>query len=71
MARQTVNLHSISFKSKSEALTYFKKMLNRYHEEEELNSNDDEILFELLQSHPEMKIKSNNQSIIKTVLENP
>ena len=57
MARQTVNLHSISFKSKSEALTYFKKMLNCYHEEEELNSNDDEILFELLQSHPEMKIK--------------
>ena len=57
MARQTVDLPSISFKSKSEATAYFKKMLNRYHDGDELNPDDDAILFELLQRHPEMDDK--------------
>lgn len=52
MARQPIDLPSKSFKSKSEATAYFKEMLNRYHDGDELNPEDDEILFELLQRHP-------------------
>lgn len=57
MARQAVCLPSRLFKSKSEAIAYFKEMLGRYHDGEELNSNDDELLFELIQGHPEMEKK--------------
>lgn len=57
MACQTVDLPSISFKSKSEATAYFKWMLNQYQDGDELNPDDDTILFELLQRHPEMDDK--------------
>ena len=57
MARQAVELHSKSFKSKSEATAYFKGMLNRYQNGEELNPDDDTLLFELLQRHPEANEK--------------
>ena len=57
MTYKTVNLPSITFKSKSAAIEYFKEMLNRYNDGDELSSNDDEILFELLQCHPEMEGK--------------
>ena len=50
---QSVDLPSISFKSKSEATSYFKDMLNRYRDGEILTPEDDAILFELLQRHPE------------------
>lgn len=53
MTRQQVNLPSKTFKSKSDATAYFKEMLNRYNDGDELNSDDDTILFELLQRHPE------------------
>lgn len=49
----TVDLHSICFTTKKEAKDFFKNMLNRYEDGEELTSDDDSILFELLQRHPE------------------
>lgn len=57
MARQSVDLPSMSFKSKSDAAAYFKEMLSRYRDGEELNRDDDAILFELLQRHPEVNDK--------------
>ncbi len=57
MARQSVNLPSKCFKSKTEATEYFRKMLNRYNDGEDLNQEDDAILFELLQRHPEAEEK--------------
>lgn len=57
MAGQPVDLPSVSFKSKSEATAYFKEMLNRYNDGDELNADDDAILFELLQRHPEASDK--------------
>lgn len=50
---QGIDLPSISFKSKSEATSYFKDMLNRYRDGETLTPEDDAILYELLQRHPE------------------
>lgn len=53
MSRHTVCLPSITFNSKTQAVEYFKKMLDRYRDGEELSQDDDVILFELLQRHPE------------------
>lgn len=56
MARQTVELPSKSFTSKQEAKNFFKEMLHRYRDGEEINADDSKILFELLQRHPDYKI---------------
>ncbi|MBI5656730.1 MAG: DCL family protein [Geobacter sp.] len=53
MARQTVELPSITFQSKTVATAFFRRMLNRYRDGEELTQDDDAILFELLQRHPD------------------
>ena len=45
------------FNSKSEAVKYFKEMLSRYDDGEEIDSSDDAVLFELLQRHPEVDKK--------------
>jgi hypothetical protein len=52
MASHGVFLPSRTFKSKSEAVTFFKEMLNRYKDSEEIRNNDDTLLYELLQRHP-------------------
>lgn len=57
MARQPVELPSISFQSKTEATAFFRGMLNRYRDGQELTSDDDAILFELLQRHPQAEEK--------------
>jgi hypothetical protein len=53
MPSKTVDLHSISFKSKTEAIAYFKDMLHRYQDGDELTYDDGAILLELLQRHPD------------------
>jgi hypothetical protein len=53
MAKQTINLPSITFMSKKDAKAYFQNMLNRYRDKDILSTEDDTILFELLQRHPE------------------
>ena len=53
MASHPIILPSIKFKSKSDAKVFFKNMLNRYHDGDEVNSIDDQILFEVIQRHPE------------------
>jgi len=53
MASQPINLPSVSFKSKKDATDFFRKMLNCYQDGDELTPEDDTVLFELLQLHPE------------------
>ena len=57
MASQPIILPSIQFKSKSDAKVFFKDMLNRYHDGNEVNSIDDQFLFEVIQLHPDSKEK--------------
>ncbi|MEM9051891.1 MAG: DCL family protein [Bacteroidota bacterium] len=51
-----VNLPSISFSKKSEAIDFFKKMLSRYKDGDRLNETDSVYLHELLLRHPNPKI---------------
>lgn len=53
MASHPVILPSITFKSKSDAKTFFSNMLNCYKDGDDLSAADDLLLFELLQQHPE------------------
>lgn len=53
MPRQPIVLPSKTFASKSEASAFFKDMLNRYSDGEDIGFGDDNILFELIQNHPE------------------
>lgn len=57
MSRHTINLPSRSFKSKAEATAYFREMINRYKNGEDIAPDDEAILFELLQRHPEAEEK--------------
>lgn len=57
MASHPVILPSITFKSKSDAKTFFSNMLNRYNDGDTLSDMDDILLFELLQRHPEVNDK--------------
>ncbi|RWX51540.1 hypothetical protein VU01_11194 [Candidatus Electrothrix marina] len=50
-------LPSKTFLTQGEATKFFKDMLNRYRDEEKINNEDGKLLFELLQRHPEDKIK--------------
>lgn len=50
--RKPVDLPSISFVSQTKATEFFRYMLNRYSDGEEINSDDHEILYELLLRHP-------------------
>ena len=57
MASHPVVLPSKTFKSKKEALTFFKEMLSRYVDKEKISPTDDHLLFELIQRHPEAEDK--------------
>ena len=57
MARQEVRLPTISFKSKAEATTFFKGILTHYQDGEEVDAEDDCLLFELIQRHPDASQK--------------
>jgi hypothetical protein len=48
-----VNLPSIQFSKKSDATDFFREMLNRYSDGDDVNSEDAEILYELILRHPE------------------
>ncbi|MFT6310357.1 MAG: hypothetical protein ACJAQS_000722, partial [Porticoccus sp.] len=50
-------LPSIEFKTKTEAKEFFKVMLHRYRDGDEIDSIDDRYLFEVIQRHPEVKEK--------------
>jgi len=52
-----VILPSKTFSKKSDAVAFFSKMLNNYEDGQKVKHEDDKILFELLQRHPEDKIR--------------
>lgn len=53
MPAKPVGLPSKTFAKQGEATAFFKAMLARYADGEFLNSGDEDILYELLQRHPE------------------
>ncbi|MBK5509776.1 DCL family protein [Pseudomonas sp. TH15] len=53
MPAKPVVLPSRTFATQGEATAFFKAMLARYGDGEFLNSDDEDILYELLQRHPE------------------
>lgn len=53
MPAKPVGLPSKTFAKQGEATAFFKAMLARYADGEFLNSVDEDILYELLQRHPE------------------
>lgn len=55
-----VDLPSISFLSQKKAIEFFSNMLNRYIDGQEVNSDDHEILYELLLRHAEANEKIGN-----------
>ncbi|MCK5230858.1 MAG: DCL family protein [Desulfobulbaceae bacterium] len=57
MAKHTVLLPSKKFGSKKEAQQFFREMLHHYEDGDEIKDEDESILFELLQRHPEAKEK--------------
>lgn len=57
MPAKPVVLPSRTFPKQTEATAYFKAMLARYADGEFLNSDDEDILYELLQRHPEAEQK--------------
>jgi len=57
MTGHPVILPNKNFKTKNEAKNFFKEMLNRYQDKQELTLEDDAILFERLQQHPEASDK--------------
>lgn len=57
MPSHPIILPSIVFKSKNDATSYFRDMLNKYKNGEIVNFEDDIFLFELVQRHPEAKEK--------------
>ncbi|HAS6313649.1 TPA: DCL family protein [Vibrio vulnificus] len=52
--KQPIELPSIKFDSKREAITFFKEMLNKYEDRETLNDTDTVYLYELLMRHPKL-----------------
>ncbi|KAF2391713.1 DCL family protein [Pseudomonas frederiksbergensis] len=52
-----VVLPSIEFKKQGDADSFFKAMLGRYDDDEYLNDADEEIVYELLQRHPDAESK--------------
>ncbi|XKU42497.1 DCL family protein [Pseudomonas [fluorescens] ATCC 17400] len=52
-----VMLPTIQFKKQGEADAFFKAMLDSYDDKEYLNSADEELVYELLQRHPESETK--------------
>ena len=57
MAKHPVELPSKTFATKKDALAFFKEMLSRYKDKDKISPEDDHLLFELLQRHPEAKDK--------------
>ncbi|MBS1953390.1 MAG: DCL family protein [Cyanobacteria bacterium SZAS-4] len=57
MARHQIKLPSKTFEMKQEATVFFRAMLHRYKDGDEINAADSELLYELLQRHPEAEEK--------------
>lgn len=55
-----VVLPSIKFDKQGQADEFFKKILGSYEDDEYLNEADEELVFELLQRHPEAETKIGN-----------
>lgn len=53
MARDSVILGGIEFRFKKHALEFFKDMLNRYRNNQQVDEDDEVMLFELIERHPE------------------
>lgn len=58
MSKHQVVLPSIEFSSKTEAKNFFKAMLNRYKDNETINEDDAQLLYEVLLRHPDLDDKS-------------
>lgn len=58
MAAKLVELPSKTFSKQGDAQQYFKSMLNRYEDGDYLNSDDEDLLYELLQRHPDAEKKN-------------
>lgn len=54
---KSVNLPSVDFRTQKEATEFFRSMLDRYEDGEDVLDEDDTLLFELLQRHPEAQVK--------------
>jgi len=57
MAGHPIKLPSKIFKSKKDAIEFFKKMLHNYSDGDEINEHHDKYLFEVIQRAPEVKEK--------------
>ena len=57
MASHPIILPSRRFKSKKDAIEFFREMLHRYSDGDEIDSSDDLYLFEVIQLHPDSKNK--------------
>jgi hypothetical protein len=55
-----ITLPSKTFKTKKDASSFFKEILNKYDDDEIITGNDDKLLFELIQRHPEATEKIGN-----------
>lgn len=53
MVRHKIVLPSKTFEMKQEATEFFRAMLHRYEDGDEINAADSKLLYELLQRHPE------------------
>jgi len=57
MAGHPINLQHRQFSTKTEAISFFKEMLESYNDRDTVSSIDDNILFDLIQRHPEVEEK--------------
>jgi hypothetical protein len=67
--RKPIQIGECTFKTKSEAIEFYKDILNSYQKGEELNNSDFESVFNLIKNHPESDRKI-GCGIEKIVVEN-
>jgi hypothetical protein len=67
--RKPIQIGEYSFKTKTEAIEFYKEILNSYQEGDELNDSDFEMVFNLLKNHPDSERKI-GCGIEKIVVEN-
>ncbi len=53
MARKPIKIGSMEFPFKKDALAFFKEMLSRYRNNQDVNEDDTDMLYALIERHPE------------------
>jgi hypothetical protein len=67
--RKPIQIGEYSFKTKTEAIEFYKEIINSYQEGDELNNSDFEMVVNLLKNHPDSERKI-GCGIEKIVIEN-